>query len=152
LTFRDGRRGKSHDSSKLGVRGAPAGHAALGPKPKDSAVKAAAPSARVAVFTNYVYIEGQVIYRVELSRRAQRQLSRLPQHVAAKLLEWLDAVEEDGREEVRKRPGYHDEPLHGRRSGQRSMRLSHAYRAISVIVTAGHLELARVEEVTHHEY
>jgi len=42
---------------------------------------------------------------------------------------WVAAVELDGVEEVRKAPGYHDEPLKGSRAGQRSIRLSRSYRA-----------------------
>ncbi len=38
-----------------------------------------------------------------------------------------------GLSEVRKVPGYHDEPLKGQRKGQRSIRLSRSYRAIYVI-------------------
>jgi proteic killer suppression protein len=41
-------------------------------------------------------------------------------------------VEEQGIEEAREIPGYHDEPLRGEREGQRSVRLSRAYRAIYI--------------------
>jgi hypothetical protein len=34
---------------------------------------------------------------------------------------WVDDVEERGLEEVRKIPGWHDEPLKGERKGQRSI-------------------------------
>lgn len=51
-----------------------------------------------------------------------------------KLADWALAVETYGLEEVRKVPGYHDEPLKGKRAGQRSIRLSRAYRAIYIIV------------------
>jgi hypothetical protein len=46
-----------------------------------------------------------------------------------KLLTWVETVEIEGIEEVRKCGGYHDEPLHGKRRGQHSIRLSKSYRA-----------------------
>ena len=93
-----------------------------------------------------------MIHDVELSRRAQKELRRLPRYVAAKLLEWLDAVEHDGLERVRKIPGYHDEPLKGERAGQRSIRLSRGYRAIYVVSARGAIEIVVVEEVNKHDY
>ena len=65
---------------------------------------------------------------------------------------WVEAVEAQGLEEVRKIPGFHDEPLRGQRRGQRSIRLSRAYRAIYRILEDGALEFISVEEVTKHEY
>ncbi len=67
------------------------------------------------------------------------------------LLIWVAAVEHDGLEEVRKVPGYHDEPLRGDRSGQRSIRLSRAYRAIYEI-KQDTAHFVSVEEVSKHEY
>ena len=71
-----------------------------------------------------------MIRRVELTRRAEKQVRRLPRRVVRKLKTWTYLVEEIGLEEVRKTPGYHDEPLVGRRRGMRSIRLSGAYRAL----------------------
>jgi len=90
-----------------------------------------------------------VIRRVVLGRRAEKQLRILPRHVAAKLLEWIDTVEEESLEEARKIPGYHDEPLRGEREGQRSIRLSRAYRAIYLVVGSA---TVRIEEVSKHGY
>jgi proteic killer suppression protein len=54
---------------------------------------------------------------------------------------------------VRKVPGYHDEPLTGDRTGQRSIRLSRAYRAFYVIERdAVRVEFVHVTEVNKHEY
>lgn len=89
---------------------------------------------------------------VVLSRRAQRDLRSLPHHVATKLLYWVGEVETNGLEEMRKLPGFHDEPLKGRRKGQRSIRLSRMYRAIYVVKRDGSLEFVSVEEVSKHEY
>jgi proteic killer suppression protein len=67
------------------------------------------------------------------------------------LIAWVASVEAKGLEEVRKLPGYRDEPLKGERQGQRSIRLSRAYRAIYVIV-GQHVAFASVEEVSKHDY
>ncbi len=93
-----------------------------------------------------------VIRAVRLSRRVERALRHLPDHVVRKLLAWVDAVEHEGLEEVRRITGYHDEPLHGVWRGYRSIRLSRAYRAIYQIAWDGDLEIAIVEEVNKHEY
>jgi toxin HigB-1 len=91
-----------------------------------------------------------VIHQVVLTDGAKKQLKKVPAHVSDKLLAWVRAVEKQGLEEVRKQPGYHDEPLKGKRAGQRSIRLSKAYRAIYVIVN-GAAEVS-VEEVSKHDY
>lgn len=80
-----------------------------------------------------------------------KDLRSLPTHIVDKLETWIDAVERDGLEEIRKIPGYHDEPLKGDRQGQRSIRLSKSYRAIYVIVKEK-IQFARIEEVSKHEY
>jgi len=92
-----------------------------------------------------------MITRVLLSRRAQKELRAVPRHVAVKLGAWADDVAVRGLEEVRKVPGYHDEPLRGRRVGQRSVRLSRSYRAIYEINDDG-VEFVSVEEVNKHDY
>lgn len=93
-----------------------------------------------------------MIRKVVITRRAERDLHRVPRHVAEKLGIWIEAVEADGLEEVRRIPGYHDEPLKGTRQGQRSIRLSRAYRAIYVVATDGTIAFVSVEEVTKHDY
>lgn len=93
-----------------------------------------------------------MITRVVLSNQAQKDIRRLPRHIVLNLRTWIESVESEGLEEVRKLPGYHDEPLRGARAGQRSIRLSRSYRAIYVIEGAGSLKFICVEEVNHHEY
>lgn len=61
-------------------------------------------------------------------------------------------MEESGIREVRKRKGFHDEPIKGRRTGQRSVRLNRAYRAIYRDLSTGDLEIVEVLEVNKHEY
>ena len=86
-----------------------------------------------------------------LSKRAVKDLEEVPAHVALKLQAWKDGVEAFGLEEMRKRPGFHDEPLRGDRKGQRSIRLSRSYRAIYRIVK-DQVVFVLVEEVNKHDY
>lgn len=93
-----------------------------------------------------------MIHHVELSRLAKKQLKKIPRHIIENLAAWVDDVETRGLEEVRKIPGHHDEVLKGDRAGQRSIRLSRAYRAIYIIKGHGEIEFVSVEEVSKHEY
>lgn len=88
---------------------------------------------------------------VALSRRAQKEIAAVPRHVVIKLQDWVEDVEDRGLEEVRKIPGYHDEPLQGPLKGMRSIRLSRSYRAYYRIVK-GAVEFVRVERVDKHGY
>ena len=92
-----------------------------------------------------------MILRVEITKLAEKQLRKMPQHIKDNLIIWVMAVEQDGLEEVRKVPGYHDEPLKGDRAGQRSIRLSRAYRAIYEI-KEDTAKFVLVEEVNKHDY
>ncbi len=90
--------------------------------------------------------------RVELQKAAQKGLQRAPKQIRTKFRVWVGSVLEDGLQETRKRPGWHDEPLKGERAGQRSVRLNRTWRAIYEVDQAGDVELVMVEEVTPHEY
>jgi proteic killer suppression protein len=92
------------------------------------------------------------IRRVELSARAKKDLRKVPVQVLDKLELWIRMVETTGLAEVRKIPGFHDEPLKWDRKGQRSIRLSLLWRAIYVIAKDGSVEFVSVEEVTPHKY
>lgn len=76
--------------------------------------------------------------RVQRTKRFEKDLDK------------VGLVEAVGVREVRKRPGYHDEPLRGWRKGQRSVRLNQAYRLIYREVR-DHLEILLLE-VSKHEY
>jgi len=99
-----------------------------------------------------------VIDRVLLSKRAQKDLKKVPIYIVRKLDGWISSVEKDGLEEVCKIPGYHDEPLKGERVGQRSIRLSKSFRAIYTVrqdKTAERTHIVKfvlIEEVTKHDY
>ncbi len=68
--------------------------------------------------------------KVNWGKLVDKQLDRIPEFIAEKFLIWVSLVEESGIREVRKLKGFHDEPLKGKRQGQRSIRLNKAYRAI----------------------
>jgi toxin HigB-1 len=92
-----------------------------------------------------------VISLVVLSKKAEKDLATVPTHVALKLQDWVEDVEERGIEAVRRIPGYHDEPLKGALRGQRSIRLTKAYRAYYCVVKDA-VEFLRVEGVDKHVY
>ena len=88
---------------------------------------------------------------VRLSK-VKKKLKKLPIHIVRNLQRWAMMVESMGIDEVRKIPGFHDEPLRGDRAGQRSIRLSKAYRAIYVQFTENQFDIISVEEVSKHDY
>ena len=49
--------------------------------------------------------------RVVLAPSLNRALAGVPQHIRRKLAGWIAAVETYGLEDIRRVPGYHDEPL-----------------------------------------
>jgi toxin HigB-1 len=92
------------------------------------------------------------IFDVICSAKAKKDLKKVPLPIALKLQGWIDAVGHSGLNEIRKIPGYHDEPLKGKRKGQRSIRLNIAYRAIYTINKAGVINFVEIQEVNKHEY
>ena len=92
------------------------------------------------------------LFNVIISARAMGDLKEVPLSIAVKLNSWIRDVGNRGLREVRKIPGYHDEPLKGKRQGQRSIRLSIAYRAIYVLSKTGEVEFIEVKEVNKHDY
>jgi toxin HigB-1 len=92
------------------------------------------------------------IFDVKLSVKAKRNLKKVPLAIALKLQIWIEAVGHCGLREVRKIPGYHDEPLKGRRKGQRSIRLNIAYRAIYTVNSTGIINFVEIQEINKHEY
>lgn len=92
--------------------------------------------------------------KVVLSSRAEKDLKRLPANIITKLIIWVETIERIGLRKTRKLKGYHDEPLKGKRQGQRSVRLNKAYRAIYQERKCGEIELNFIEilEVNKHDY
>lgn len=92
------------------------------------------------------------IYDVIVSGNAVRQLKKTPLHIKEKFYKWVKQVKEIGLSEVRKIKSYHDEPLHGNRENQRSIRLNNAYRAIYIIKKDNTIKFAMVQEINKHDY
>ena len=89
---------------------------------------------------------------IELTKNAQKDLDKVPGFIKDKLLLWIDAVERLGIYQIRKIPGFHDEPLKGDRKGQRSIRLNKAYRAIYTEGQRKEVHILSIIEVNKHEY
>jgi proteic killer suppression protein len=91
-----------------------------------------------------------MITRVELSVRAKEDLRGLPQHIGRALRRWVDAVEHEGLEAVRKVPGYHDEPL----GGGRKVNARSGKPVVSGVYVIKKQSVVAVEviEVNKHEY
>ena len=87
-----------------------------------------------------------------MTKQAQKDLGKCPDYFVSKFKSWVALVEFKGIEAVRLVKGFHDEPLHGKRAGQRSIRLNQAYRAIYIVYSNGRVECAEVQEVHKHEY
>jgi len=89
---------------------------------------------------------------VRLSKRAKRDLDTIPQNIVIKLMAWVASVEDRGLSQIRRIPGYPDEPLKGSRQGQRSIRLNRSYRAIYEVSANNSIEFVLIEEVNKHDY
>lgn len=61
-------------------------------------------------------------------------------------------IEDHGIEAMRHVKGYHDEPLHGHRKGQRSARLNRGYRVFYIETDHGEITIIGVLEVNKHDY
>lgn len=92
------------------------------------------------------------IFEVAISKQAEKDLKTIPTYIIFKLQTWIDGIKNEGLREMRKRPGFHDEALKGKRHGQRSIRLNIAYRAIYEIDLSGIIHFIEVMEVNKHEY
>ena len=89
---------------------------------------------------------------ITYSKFAEKQLLKLPKQIYESLLAWESLVTEVGIYEARKIKGYHDEPLKGDRTGQRSIRLNRSYRAIYEITETGSIVLITIMEINKHDY
>jgi toxin HigB-1 len=83
--------------------------------------------------------------------RVEKPLKKLPIHIQKQFGQWVKMIKLIGIEATRKVPGYHDEPLQGKRFGQRSIRLNRSYRAIYRI-QSGEVTLIEILEVNKHDY
>jgi|GEM_PF-165950 len=100
--------------------------------------------------TYYQKVERKCVVRA--TKFAEKQIGKLPKHIAETYFTWVRSVQFEGIRAVRKLPGYHDEPLKGSRTGQRSVRLSRSCRVIYEETDSGDLLLIGVLEVNKHDY
>ncbi len=89
---------------------------------------------------------------VFITKFAQKQYRRLPVQIQTAFQTWVTLIGDAGVETMRKIPGYHDEPLKGQRYGQRSSRLSRAYRVMYEEDDDRHIVVITVLEINKHEY
>ncbi len=89
---------------------------------------------------------------VQFTKFASKQTEKLPREIAEKLSIWKLTIELLGLREMRKTKGYHDEPLKGKRKGQRSSRLSRGYRVIYEEHEYKEIVIVGVQEINKHEY
>ncbi|MBK7845788.1 MAG: hypothetical protein IPJ71_19300 [Bdellovibrionales bacterium] len=89
---------------------------------------------------------------IRLTNVARKQIGRLPDHIQCKFEYWKDLIIHMGLREARKYKGFHDEPLHGKRSGERSVRLSKSYRIIYREIRNEKHDILEILEVNKHEY
>jgi proteic killer suppression protein len=88
------------------------------------------------------------IVKVTISKKAQKQIRKLPKNIVEALFVWVQTVEIDGLEAVKKIKGYRDEALKGDRKGQRSSRLNISYR----VIYNDSNEIVDILEVNKHDY
>jgi proteic killer suppression protein len=90
--------------------------------------------------------------KVELSRTARKQLTKVAAHIVRKFALWADLVRVDGLEKARAVRGFRDHALKGQWQGYHAVRLSDSYRAIYIVRENGRVEAVYVEEVNKHDY
>lgn len=93
-----------------------------------------------------------MIHEVRMTKSAEKDLAKAPENVQLIFDQWLEDVADDGLEEVRKLPGWHDEPLKGKLKGIRSIRLGRKWRAFYVEKEDGTIRFVEVKEINPHDY
>lgn len=90
--------------------------------------------------------------KVILSRRANRDLRKVPNYIIEQFDLWVEIIEEEGIFTMRSIPGYRDHALKGDRNGQRSSSLSRSWRVIYEIDEKERPIVIKVLEVNNHDY
>ena len=90
----------------------------------------------------------EVIY----TKEARKNLTKVPKNIYNKFLFWLDMIEYLGIVGMRRHPGFNDEVLAGKRTGQRSVRLSKGYRLFYRELPCEHTLIIEIIEVNKHDY
>ena len=97
-----------------------------------------------------------MVKEVEVSKKAKKQLRKLPSFVLKSFFVWVASIETKGLMETRRVGGYNDEALRGKLKGLRSVRMNDAYRAYYVVEDRKRddkiIKVVFVERVDKHEY
>ena len=107
------------------------------------------------LFTDkYTFLVYNISVEVEvtLSKKAEKDLRKIPRNISILFDLWVQTIEEDGYEAMKKRRGYRDHKLIGDRAGQRSSSLSRSYRVIYDLNENFEVLIIEVLEVNKHEY
>jgi mRNA-degrading endonuclease RelE of RelBE toxin-antitoxin system len=83
-------------------------------------------------------------------RSVAKACRKMPDAAVKKYELWKDLVFRHGPEKLKEFPGFHDEKLKGKRSGQRSSRLDQQHRVIYTVERR--IVTVFVLEITPHEY
>lgn len=59
--------------------------------------------------------------QIVLAKLAEKQFQKVPSYIQKSLRIWMRSVLTNGLNKTRRISGYHDEPLKGNRTGQRSI-------------------------------
>ncbi len=93
-----------------------------------------------------------MLLKIEMTKHALKNFNDAPLQVQIKFEKWVEGTSRIGLFEMRKVPSYHDEPLKGKRAGQRSIRLNRQWRAIYHTKEDHSLEIIEILEITPHDY
>jgi len=89
---------------------------------------------------------------VVLNNKVEKELKKLPKHILFQFDLWVEIIETDSLQAMRRINGYRDHALKGDRKGQFSSSLSRSWRIIYSLDKKINLILVEVLEVNHHEY
>jgi len=89
-------------------------------------------------------------HEFRFTRTFEKQMELVPSYIRSKAMQWIFMVELMGLASVSQSKGFHDEPLQGKRKGQRSVRLNKAYRIIYKVVESS--IVIELLEVNKHDY
>jgi proteic killer suppression protein len=89
---------------------------------------------------------------VLISKKAEKELKKIPKHILVQFDLWVEIIESDSLQAMQKVKGYRDHALKGDRKGQRSSSLSRSWRVIYILDQKTKLITVDVLEVNHHEY
>lgn len=89
---------------------------------------------------------------VYLSKRALKNIRKLPRPILVNFDLWVEIIENEGLEAIQSIRGYRDHSLVGKRKGQRSSSLSRSWRVVYRLGQENNLTIVEVLEIHHHEY